>query len=234
MLKITFGDNEICEKRCNTLTKTHFTKEVQEYAKTNNKNWKSKDISRVVCKIFEEEQSTRFLKKIDDGSRQLDLFNGQSEFVFENIETQNLFFLHGAFHIYKDGKDYKKITQETDKALYDKLEDVLNKEGQDVVCVFQHTDKINVIKNNGYLLNCLNKLENISGNLVIIGSSLDDNDNHIFENINNSKIDMVYISTFKNKDNIYTKAKSVFSKKNFCLFDAETISYEMPGTINEK
>ena len=43
---------------------------------------------------------------------------------------------------------YKKITQQTDKALYDRLEDVLNNDNQDIVCVFQHDNKIDVINEN--------------------------------------------------------------------------------------
>jgi Cu+-exporting ATPase len=76
--------------------------------------------------------------------------------------------------VIRDGKEIKKITQETDKALYTKLEEVLNNEEQDVVCVFQSSNKIEAIKENSYLLNCYNKLSSLSGNMVIIGSSLDD------------------------------------------------------------
>lgn len=184
--------------------------------------------------IFEEEKSNEILSKIDDGSRQLTLF-GKTEFVYDvKSDTQNLFFLHGAFHIYKDGKSFKKITQQSDKALYDKLEEVLNNEEQEVVCVFQHNNKTDVINDNAYLKHCFDKLAQISGNLVIIGSSLADNDNHIFEQINNSQVDTLYISAFGDKEKIMTLAKNKFSHKKIYLFDAETISYEKPSELENK
>jgi len=149
--------------------------------------------------------------------------------VFDSkCETQNVFFLHGAFHIYKDGRIIKKITQESDKALYEKLEEILNNEEQDIVCVFQQDIKINAINQNEYLLNCYNKLGSLTGNMVIIGSSLADNDNHIFEQINNSGIETVFISSLLREiEENYKLAKLRFHSKKIYLFDAETISYEV-------
>ena len=234
-LRINFNDNDSPLVRdFNKLTKTHFTAEVKEYSKINKKGWKGKDINRVVKTIFEEEKRKLFLSKIDDGSRQLNLFGGQSEFIFEDRDTQNLFFLHGAFHIYKDGNRYKKITQESDKALYDKLEEILNSDEKDIVCVFQSENKMSVIQENKYLKNCHNKLSTLSGNMVIIGSSLADNDNHIFEQINKSNIKKVFISSLKNgveKNMEFAKRK--FPEKEIFFFDAQTISYESPKELNK-
>ena len=229
-LRLDFKSTEnALEKDFNKLTKVHFTEEVKEYSKTYKKGWKTKDINKVVKSIFEEEKSNEFLAKIDDGSKQQTLFD-VSEFVYDvNSDTQNLFFLHGAFHIYKDDKSFKKITQQSDKALYEKLEEVLNTEEQEVVCVFQHKNKTDAINDNEYLKHCYDKLGQLSGNLVIIGSSLADNDNHIFDKINNSQIDTLYISAFGNKEEILKLAEAKFPQKNIYLFDAETISYEKPS-----
>lgn len=231
-LEINFGDeSNSVKKPFNRLTKSHFLTEVKEYSKTNNKGWKTKDIDRVVKTIFEEEQRNRVLQKVDDGSRQMSLFGKESEFIFDvNSKTQNLFFLHGAFHIYKDGHSVKKITQQSNKALYNRLEEVLNNEEQDIVCVFQHDNKTDVICGDKYLLNCHKKLDGLNGNIVIIGSSLAENDNHIFERINNSGIDALYISTLlKSKETNFQLAKDKFPSKKIYLFSAETISYELPG-----
>ncbi len=230
LLTLSLGNGSMAvEKPLDKLKKTHFTAEIKTYSDANNKHWKEKNIRRAVDKILEEEKNKFTLKILDDGSKQLSIFKDQKEFIFENRETQNLFFLHGAFHIYKDGKFSKKITQQSDKALYDKLEEVLNKDGQDIVCVFQNTNKMDVIKDSEYLQNCLNKLCELSGNMVIIGSSLADNDNHIFSRINNSEISKVYISALqKEEEHIQKKAEQIFPNKEICLFDAETISYEMP------
>lgn len=137
--------------------------------------------------------------------------------------------MHGAFHIIKDGKKIKKITQSTDKALYEKLEEILNDDNKDIVCVFQSENKLESIQSNAYLSHCYKKLAELSGNLVIIGSSLDDNDDHIFNQINNSQIKKVFISTLKiNEDKNRERARTKFPEKEIYLFDANTISYEMP------
>ncbi|WP_320019022.1 DUF4917 family protein [Labilibaculum manganireducens] len=231
-LRLNLGSpSNSLEKDCRMLTKTHFTTEIKEYSKTHKKGWQTKDIDKVVKQIFQEEKSNEFLSKIDDGSKQQTLFD-IPEFVYDvNSNTQNLFFLHGAFHIYKDGELYKKITQQSDKALYEKLEDVLNNDEQDVVCVFQRSNKTDAINNNDYLKHCFEKLACLSGNLVIIGSSLADNDDHIFEQINSSSIDKIYISAFGNMEEVFEAAKSKFPNKEIYLFDAKTISYEKPKEV---
>ncbi|HPD60014.1 MAG TPA: DUF4917 family protein, partial [Paludibacteraceae bacterium] len=232
-LKITIdNEKDTLEKPLSQLTKTHFLTEVKAYSKANNKGWKKKDIDKVVKIIFEEEKKGNSrLNKVDDGSRykQTNLFGNEKGLVFDSkCETQNVFFLHGAFHIYKDGRIIKKITQESDKALYEKLEEILNNEEQDIVCVFQQDIKINAINQNEYLLNCYNKLGSLTGNMVIIGSSLADNDNHIFEQINNSGIETVFISSLLREiEENYKLAKLRFHSKKIYLFDAETISYEV-------
>lgn len=231
---VNMGDeNATMNKPFSQSTKTSFANAVKEYAKSNKKGWKTTDIDRVVTLIIKEEQQNHILP-VDDGFRPTkNLFDGTNEWVCDfDILTQNLFFLHGAFHIYSHNQCIKKVTQDSDKALYDKLEEIINNEGKDIVCVFQHKDKTDVIENNGYLQNCLNKLGELKGNMVIIGSSLADNDNHIFEKINISGIETVYISTLSNKmETCFELAKSKFSSKNIVLFDAETISYEF---VDEK
>lgn len=229
-LEINFGDEEyLMKKAFRYLTKSHFLTEVKDYSKSNKKGWKTKDIDRVVKQIFEEENQIRVLNKVDDGSKQLNLFENESEFVFDvKSKTQNLFFLHGAFHIFKDGISTKKITQLSDKALYERLEEILNSDNKDIVCVFQHKDKQNVIEKDEYLLNCFNKLGELSGNMIVIGSSLADNDNHIFNQIESSNVETVYISTLQKDAERFSKlAKDKFPSKNIYLFDAETISYEI-------
>jgi hypothetical protein len=229
-LEINFGDEEsLMKKAFRYLTKLHFLTEVKDYSKSNKRGWKTKDINRVVKQIFEEENQIRVLSKVDDGSKQLNLFENESEFVFDvKSKTQNLFFLHGAFHIFKDGISTKKITQLSDKALYERLEEILNSDNKDIVCVFQHKNKQNVIEKDEYLLNCFNKLGELSGNMIVIGSSLADNDNHIFNQIESSNVETVYISTLQKDAERFSKlAKDKFPSKNIYLFDAETISYEI-------
>lgn len=227
-LKITVGDDDTIERSMNLLTKTSFTTLLQTYSKGKKKDWSKKDIDRVVDRLLEEEKRNQILNCVDDGSRQLSLFS--DEIIFDTSSlTQNLFFLHGAFHICKDGQTIKKITQDTDKALYDKIEELLNTEGKEIVCIFQSTDKLEVIQQNDYLRHCYEKLATLSGNMIIIGSSLAENDNYIFSQINKSTISQVYISTLpKEKEKNYDLAKKRFPSKEIYLFDTETILYEKP------
>lgn len=208
------------------LSRVSFISAVKEYAKSKGLNWKEKDIKGVVKVIFEEENRQNVLNRVDDGSRQLSLFE-EPNFVFDlNIATQNLFFLHGAFFIYKQGAYHIKITQQTDKALYDKLEEVLNGDEQEIVCVFQNDNKLNAINDDAYLSKCYNKLGEIDGNLVIIGSSLSDNDRHLFDRIEQSNVQNIFISTLQqSKDTIIQQAARYFPSKTVNLFDAGTISY---------
>lgn len=213
-----------------SLTKAHFVTEISEYSKRNNKGWKKKDIKMVVDSILEEEKNHKYLKKVDDGSKQQIFLGTESEFIFDiKSTTQNLFFLHGAFHIYKDGLSVKKITQKSDKALYERVEDILNNDELELVCVFQTENKKDEIVRNPYLNKCLNKLNTPSGAMVIIGSSLDDNDDHIFAEIKSSRIETLFISTLaKDKEQTFEKAIRKFPSKTIHLFDALTISYILP------
>ena len=234
VLRMSFGADEVpLESDLNKLTKTDFTASVNLYNKENKKGWKVKEINRVVSLILEDEKKIAgTLERVDDGSRQQTLFGPTPtpELVFEEQLTQNLFFLHGAFHIYKDRNFIKKITQQTDKALYDKIEEVISTEGSDIVCVFQSENKKEAINDNEYLKRCYDKLKELSGNMVIIGSSLDDNDDHIFTQINKSSLSTIYISVFdtdiKKLEEFSAKAKRKFSDKRVLLFDAKTISYD--------
>lgn len=231
ILNLKFGeDANTIEKKISELSKTHLIKEIDFYSKTNLKGWSSKDIRKVVDLILEEEKRNCSLEKVDDGSKQYKLFNNEVEYVFDiKSKTQNLFFLHGAFHIYQDGKSVKKITQESDKALYERIEEILNDEDREIVCIFQSQNKLDVINENSYLSKCLHKLRDLSGSMVIIGSSLAENDHHIFEQINNSNIDNLYISSLENhKKSIFDYANKHFPSKNIYLFDALSISYKLP------
>ena len=128
----------------------------------------------------------------------------------------------------------KKITQSSDKALYDRLEEILNNGEKDIICVFQSDNKIDEINKSEYLKNAYNKLSKLGGSMVIIGCSLSENDNHIFEQIKKSNINKLYISTTsKSKGEINERAKEKFRGKEIVLFEAESISYELPETYGK-
>lgn len=228
-LTIGIGEDTESSSSLSESPKATFTTAVKEYFKSN--KWKWTDIDRVISKIWEEEKENAILENIDDWYRIQALFpwSKEKEYVFNiNKETQNLFFLHGAFHMYKDGEDIKKITQSSNKALYDRLEEILNDEDKDVLTIFQAEDKLVEIEKDDYLKRCYNKLATLQGCLVVIGFSFSDNDKHICDQINKSPANTLYISTRKEKfKSTFDKLSKIFSKKNIILFEAESISYDI-------
>lgn len=172
--------------------------------------WKNKD-----------SKENRELNKIDDG---FSLFN--KEVIFKYPQTQNLYFLHGAFHLHQKGNNIFKIAQQSEKALYDKIEEIVEDEDERIICVFCDRNKIREIEENEYLKNGLSKLGELEGNLLIIGSSLADNDAHIFEKVKQSNIQQIFISSCeKDKKKDKENAMKYWSDKRVFLFDRDTVSY---------
>ena len=222
-IAITVGDSSVA-KNLNDCKKSEFTIAVKNYFW--NKNWPPKDIERSINLLWKEKMSEESLENINDGFY---LFKNE-EYVYRNPETQNIFFLHGSFHIYKDKKQelIKKITQNQDKALYERLEKIINSEEKEIICILagESDEKKQEIEENTYLKKSLEKLSNLSGKLVILGSCLGENDKHIFEQITRSSITSIYISTCPNKkEEDDNKARNIFPDKEIILFDHETISY---------
>ena len=226
---LTFSENESSTIPLSEVRKVDFVKAVKKYKKLNNLDWRAKDIERVCGCILEEERNDKKLLRIDDGGRSKPLPGMSKDLIEIDIKsvTQNLFFIHGAFHILVKGEKRYKVTQETEKALYTKLQDLLNQEGNDVLCVFQADNKIEAIEKDPYLSHCLDKLSELRGALVILGCSLSDNDSHIFDRINQSQIKDIYISYYKKCEETYVRGISLFPGKNVYVFDAETISYNI-------
>ena len=202
------------------LSKTDFRKEVTLYLK---ERYPAKEINRAV-EVFwrtKNAENPKVIENLDDG---FGLFG--SDLTFSSSRTQNLFFLHGAFHLYRRGESIHKITQESDKALYEKIEEIVESQVLELVCVLSDSGKVEEIVNNEYLRSCLSRLAQLEGTMVIIGSSLATNDSHIFDQINRSRLQTVYISSSVNTESKdLEKATQVFPNKRVVLFDRETITY---------
>lgn len=204
----------------NKLNKADFEKEMKLYF---GDRVSTKELKKVVDHFWniKDSEKTKVLEKVDDGFW---LFN--RKLAFRNPKTQNLFFLHGAFHIYQRGKSIYKITQKSEKALYQRIEETVEDTEENIICIFSDANKEDEITQNEYLQNGLNKLSEIEGTLLIMGSSLSDNDAHIFKKVNGSKIQRIYFASCeKSKDKDLEKAKKYFSGKEIILFDRETITY---------
>ena len=131
--------------------------------------------------------------KMDDGFRPY-----YNELAWKQKEKQNVFYLHGALHIYK--KAYGLICKPHNDGRYlmDIIkENIYNNKYPLIVTEGSSKNKLNKIlkENNDYLSYCYSKLNEIKGVLFIHGHSLDKKDKHIFDAISkNLKIKRVYIS----------------------------------------
>lgn len=130
---------------------------------------------------------------------------------------QASYYLHGAMHLYKDGTDIKKIEYTTiGNPLRDQVSTNINNEKYPIfVSEGSSTDKLLRIEENKYLLNCMDKLKNISGVLFIHGHSFKSNDDHIWNAIEkNKEISHICVSIFGDENtpdnrNIRTKAHEI-------------------------
>lgn len=145
-------------------------------------------------------------------------------------DWQNVFYLHGALHLFYQGRDTYKIKYNRDSGqglLY------ITQKYQDkdiyplVVTEGASQDKLDFIKENDYLQYCYNKLSEISGVLFIHGHSLNETDQHIFGAINNNNnITDIYISVHQQTEHFEDKselAKSIFRENiKLYFYDADS------------
>ena len=154
------------------------------------------------------------------------------EYVAQLVEYQKKFVIIGnknavtyqeIFPLIKQNKIWVGNTPMSTDMMFD----VNNEFAQELVCVFTNDNKMSQIESNEYLKNGFQTLSNLDGKLLIIGSSLDDNDIHVVNHINMSNIDEIYYSSSNQtaKDD-KSKLSSLFSKKKITLFDRESISYD--------
>ena len=221
-LKITVEGSGQTGVELKSATKGHFQAIVEQYNKEEKKKWQAGDIKKVCDKIWEEESDNQQkLMAINDGF--------QGDFFREDDASQNIFFSHGSFHLYGDEHSIRKITQKQNRAVYQRLEEIIQEEDEDIICVLAGTsgDKVKQINDNQYLKKCFEKLFKLSGSVVIFGSDLSDNDEHIFQAINQSSVEKIYVSSSKRERSKHSKqSKKFFPTKEIVLFDYNTVSYE--------
>ncbi len=142
----------------------------------------------------------------DDGFR-----GGQ---LWEGYDTnQNVYFLHGALHIYDDGTNIKKHTYDNGITIIEQVRHNLDC-GNFPLFVSEptHIKKKHKIEHNPYLSYCYRALGQLKNVLFIYGHSFDENDKHIFDQIKKSKVKKIFVSIFgdENSDaNTRTKANAL-------------------------
>lgn len=204
------------------LTQTLFGNLIKKGLKN---KFKSDDIKEAVNRVWDEKSDQREIEN-NDGFL-LKLFGDEKEFHYDpNNKKQNVFYLHGAFHIYQDGEIIKKITKTNEKALYDEIFETISEESKKIICIFTPKNKTTEIESSDYLKNTHQKLKTLSGAVVIIGSAVSENDAHIYSSINDSQVHTIYFSTSKNK--LKERKENLikyFPKKEIKFFDYNTIDF---------
>lgn len=160
--------------------------------------------------------------KFNDGF----LTNRESKQLEWNSENpQNVYFLHGAFHILQKEDSIVKIKAEPTTTMLKSIQEEWNK-GYDSLTILESTakNKEEEINKNSYLRDCFYNFKNQNGALVTLGVSFYDSDDHIIDSINSNKnLSKIYVGCYeepseellnKFKDN--TKVK-YFSTKG--IFD---------------
>ena len=144
--------------------------------------------------------------------------------------NQNIFYLHGALHIYKSEDRVRKLVMK--KGFRDQsfinviLEEAQNKNHS---CIFdqQLEDKVRKIKDNSYLKHCFEQLSKAQGELFLIGWSCSDNDDHLVRQICKSNINKLYISYHDLSSKERFRAK--FNSKEITFFNSKLLPFSKKG-----
>lgn len=203
--------------------------------------WKVADIKKVIAYIRKEAEdlgNIDWIKIPNDGfttggEETIPSLEQQLPLIPSEEDKQNLYFLHGAFHLVEKrevGTELRtcKVTQTANKSFLKQLEETVYEKGDTILCVLEGDaeGKKEEIEKHPYLRKCFNALKASKGRLVLLGSSLAENDQHIFDAINHSGITHIYVSTHEdNVEETMSKAKRAFRDKQIVCFDYNTIAY---------
>jgi hypothetical protein len=141
--------------------------------------------------------------RFDDGFRQPD--DGPAEYVtwdVQKTENQNVFYVHGALHIFDAGSELQKFTWvNTGIALIDQIREALAT-GRFPLFVAEgsHASKLDRIQHSGYLNRAYRSLAKIGGALFVFGLSFADGDGHILNLIAKGKVTHVFVSLHGDPD----------------------------------
>lgn len=162
--------------------------------------------------------------------------NNNNNLIFkENNLEQTIYYLHGALHIFDEGIEITKITSKYgDNSLIHQIRENIINYSKYPLFVSEGTwqNKLSKIKKNIYLNHCYNSLKNLgfynnNDSLIIFGTLLKSNDNHIIEAIKQNNIKNIYIG-LSSKNKMYTDCSHIIKEleetKNIYFYDYNTVS----------
>jgi hypothetical protein len=157
--------------------------------------------------------------KSDDGfrSKEDEYLVDARDIIFDKDKKITLNYLHGGLHIYDNGYNIKKITYDNGILKDQILQNLNNNKYPIFVSEGESKDKLTKILHNQYLNKCYQNLENINGNLILFGTTLKTNDEHIIKNIlNNQAIEKIYIGISNNNQELEINTR--FNNDNKIVF----------------
>jgi hypothetical protein len=179
---------------------------------------------------------------ISDGfTYELDNFNYAEEFdkdehslVWSPKEKQNIFYLHGALHLFAsiEGVIKEKYKESAvNSYLMNRIEKrIHNKQYPIFVTAGNGEEKKQQISRNAYLLNCYTHLRTIKGSLITYGFSFGDSDTHIIDALNMAAnqgkkdcLRSVYIGTFSDNDRAHIESICTKFKAKVNTFDVKSV-----------
>lgn len=139
----------------------------------------------------------------DDGFRKSEL--GTGEYVSwepENTNYQNIYYLHGALHIFDSQVEVQKYTWAgTGVRLIDQVREALDKGLYPLfVAEGESSKKWARIRHSDFLDKTYRSLMRLGGTMFLYGHSLAENDDHILRGITKSKISQIFVSIYGDPD----------------------------------
>lgn len=135
----------------------------------------------------------------DDGFRNPE--GREEEFVVwdvQNTNSQRVFYLHGALHIYDAGAELLKFTwSKTETALVDQIKRSLAQRQYPLIVTEGTCDqKKERIQHSNFLGRAYRSFAAIKNNLFIYGHSLAENDEHLLKLIDKGKVKKVFVGIY--------------------------------------
>ncbi|MGB7440118.1 MAG: DUF4917 family protein [Coleofasciculaceae cyanobacterium] len=157
----------------------------------------------------------------DDGFRSSEKAPDENYVVWDNAHSANVYFLHGALHLFDARTELKKYTwNRTGIALIDQIREALQGNLFPLfVAEGDSNSKVARINHSGYLSKAMRSFSSIGKDLFIYGHSLAESDEHILHAIEKGKINNVFVSIYGEPDSernqrIIERAKQLQSNRS--------------------
>lgn len=140
----------------------------------------------------------------DDGFRKASE-DPDAEFVeweIQKSDRQNVYYLHGALHIFDTGSQLQKYTWiHTGVPLIQQIRKALEQEKYPLIVAEGSSDKkMDAINHSNYLSRCYRSFAHIGGSVFMFGFSLAENDYHILRLFEKNTVQKLYVGIYGDPD----------------------------------